>query len=199
MVGACLNSNLIVDDVEEIKLIMNKKNNKKNDMDNDSNNTELKDILVLGKAIYRIMNNSKESKSNKKMFLGKHVIVTLGERGVLWCGQKKILNVQKKIDINSSTHDFDSIFCGDDITSSWLHIPAILLPVSTDNSSPYVLNTNGAGDAFCAGLIRAIILLDNHDIENGIKLGLLSAYNKIISTSQLNYQKQDMKLVNQNN
>ena len=62
------------------------------------------------------------------------------------------------------TYDFSSIFCGNDKKASWLHIPAVPFNVSTDATFPYVLNTNGAGDAFCAGFIRGI--LDNKNIEN---------------------------------
>ena len=212
MVTACVKSNLIIENIEEIKMILRKRYDIEDE--ENKNKTDLKEILIISKAMYDVMNQSNQKDKNFKnlTFTGKHVLVTLGQRGVLWCGPgpetgiknstKNVLNdaMKEKATMKESekednheiiengnktvTYDFSSIFCGNDKTASWLHIPAVPFNVSTDATFPYVLNTNGAGDAFCAGFIRGI--LDNNNIENCIKLGLLSSHSKILFSSGSN-------------
>ena len=61
--------------------------------------------------------------------LGKHVIVTLGSSGAIWCGVS-----------------------GED-AAKWMHFPAISLG---DVGRGH--NTNGAGDAFCAGVVHHMLV-----------------------------------------
>ena len=209
MVTACLNCNLITENMEEIKIILKKRFDIK-DEENKSK-TDLKDILIISKAMYNVMNQSQQKDFKNLTFTGKHILVTLGQRGVLWCGPgtgsgtgikntvknnlKNSIEVKANIkenkeEISKNTnengtktvnHDFSSNFSGSDRTTTWFHIPAVPLTVSTDPTISYILNTNGAGDAFCSGFIRGI--LNNNDIENCVKLGLLSSHSKILFTS----------------
>ena len=207
MVTACVKCNLITENMEEIKIILKRRCDIK-DEENKSK-TDLKDILIISKAMYNVMNQSKQKNFKNLIFTGKHILVTLGQRGVLWCGPGPVTGIENIIENNLSdlikvnanikenkeefskernenwtktvNHDFSSNFCGSDRTTSWFHIPAVPLTVSTDPTISYILNTNGAGDAFCAGFIRGI--LNNNDIQNCLKLGLLSSHSKILFSS----------------
>ena len=115
-------------------------------------------------------NRGSRANTQKTDLLGKHVIVTLGRSGVLWCWF-------------NGTHP-----------AKWMHFPAISLGgVSTG------VNTNGAGDAFCAGVVHRMLTQcqerKQREVETGsgsvtgltltedcIQSGLLQAHTKILQS-----------------
>lgn len=107
--------------------------------------------------------------------LGQHVIVTLGSNGVLWC--RTIGKYRAK----------------------WTHFPAIAIPLGGEGRGH---NTNGAGDAFCAGVVHHMLMNREETIrkmdlsgcgagtgvraagltltKESIRVGLIQAHSKIL-------------------
>jgi sugar/nucleoside kinase (ribokinase family) len=79
---------------------------------------------------------------------GKHVIVSLGELGVLWVGPSKVLGASADTEIN-------------DLVSS-RHIAADRIPHHE------IVNTSGAGDTFCAGFINSLLLNNGEKGARGV-------------------------------
>ena len=86
-------------------------------------------VAPVGPAVPRVT-----AEGTPRVVIGKHVIVSLGARGVLWVGPP---------------HGSDIIIDAAAQPPS-LHIPALPLPPGRAG----VVNTSGAGDAFVAGMIH---------------------------------------------
>ena len=122
---------------------------------------DLTDVRILASSLQLLMvrhaYNLSRNKNEEKVRVvhGKHVIVSLGERGVLWVGPQSSSTSSGHIPTNGSRRDGnDSIG-----PAPFLHVPAIPLQVISTPSSNLAdhdsttINTSGAGDAFCAGVI----------------------------------------------
>lgn len=105
------------------------------------------DTLVLASSLLDLMTSA----ANKKDFIhdkcvgGKHVIVTLGELGVLWVssnGRAMGWDGKSRSGEQGIVHSIDNVFSR--------HIPPFTPPES-------IVNTCGAGDTFAAGLIHSIV------------------------------------------
>lgn len=129
-------------------------------------------------------NNSKTtvltSEGRIRRIRGKHLLISLGSRGVLWCGSKSVLTASKSSPDDKSR---DIIAIDDDIAC--LHIDAHPLP-----SNMTSLHTSGAGDAFCAGFISALFDDDSTATSSGptmscVDKGLSAAYHHIIKSSSI--------------
>lgn len=117
------------------------------------------DMRILGSGLLSIMNSKSnrpatELRRKNRCVIGKHLLISMGKHGILWIGPSSIIG--RDADISITDH----------ISSK--HI----VPPSIDN----IINTSGAGDSFCAGLISSLVALDGmgigpnlRSIENGMK------------------------------
>jgi hypothetical protein len=123
--------------------------------------------------------------------LGKHVLVSMGNRGVLWCTSSSGTPETGRTYGSCNTHYMQC----NGRTYSATHMPAVPLNVvSTD-----VFDTNGAGDAFCAGFVHHLLSVQNRDRDNSgglggtglgsaghmirsVEAGLRTAHSKILSS-----------------
>jgi sugar/nucleoside kinase (ribokinase family) len=133
---------------------------------------DLVDVRILACGLLQLM-NPKESNSfgpNLTMdgihrrIKGKHVIVSMGRNGVLWCGPKDVLGKDADIAID------DSIACK--------HVPAYPL------GQHEIVHTNGAGDAMGAGIIAALLAKDGNvrgPTLDCIQQGIIAARDHMIS------------------
>jgi fructose-1-phosphate kinase PfkB-like protein len=82
--------------------------------------------------------------------MGKHVFVSLGAQGMLWSGPREaLLHVRAGQKIAAPTNSKYAVVIVDDLTACKL-VPSV--PIDPKD----IINSNGAGDAFCAGLINAL-------------------------------------------
>ena len=86
--------------------------------------------------------------STKPYVTGKHVIVSMGDMGVLWVGPSNVLGSVADTEVD------DYI--------SYKHIPAESIPCSE------IVNTSGAGDSFCAGFINSVLLNGGERATTGV-------------------------------
>jgi hypothetical protein len=90
---------------------------------------------------------------------GKHIIVSMGGRGLVWCGPAKHLTASPASAPGSGSGPATSpaylkdgsCVVNEATQSATLHIPAL-----TVNPAD-IVHTNGAGDALCAGLLAEIV------------------------------------------
>lgn len=135
------------------------------------------DVKVLAKALYRLMlppsTLDPASKSDISVVKGRHVIVSMGSQGVLWCGPANMMPSMAVKENSQSCFDSALLDCGT------LYAPA--LPV--DNV--IIHNTNGAGDAFCAGFIQEIINSKDTSLPSldCINAGLLASQQWLLANS----------------
>ena len=193
MVAEGLATGYIVDNVKGVKSILDKFDREKVT----DYSIPIKDVYKLGKALLEIMDGScsssddkmnhiyesnNESEEKKLFFSRRDVVITRGHLGVVWCvsqeysadlfphfdeidknsidcqvsNDRVFLNNLAKIYTRSKSRQ--SVF-----THTFRSYPAIPL----NNNESISFNTNGAGDAFCSGLIHHITQQDN-----GKELGL---------------------------
>lgn len=104
--------------------------------------TLLSDLRLLAGGLLSVMNSQKDSpvalqgKQGRRV-IGKHVIVSMGNLGVLWVGPTHVIG--NDADVNLT----------DAISSRY--IPSSRIPREA------LVNTSGAGDTFCAGLINSLL------------------------------------------
>jgi hypothetical protein len=129
--------------------------------------------------------------------LGRHVLLSMGDRGVLWCTSHNSPQGTGRDPYSQSTYGAYSThhqWCNGR-TYSFTHIPAIPLNVvSTD-----IFDTNGAGDAFCAGFVHRLLSVQHRNRDDSgdlggtgpgseehmirsIESGLRTAHSKILSS-----------------
>ncbi len=119
-------------------------------------------------AELKVMNNGKA-----RNLKGKHVIVSMGENGILWTGPSFVLNNQNN---KRFLMDYDIKYSKHEGNINIMHFKPIAI---NDNK---IISSNGAGDCFCAGMIysflnndrNANINLDGEDIIFGLKSALES-------------------------
>jgi len=118
--------------------------------------------------------------SASRAIRGKHIIVSLGSRGVMWCGPSALLALP-----NTST---DSAYLKDGamVVNEATQSATILVPAMAVQPSD-IVHTNGAGDAFCAGLLAEITRKHAAGHATGlpdiecIRHGLLNAHTWLVS------------------
>lgn len=118
---------------------------------------------------------------------GKHVIVSMGKSGVLWCADKDIVSRTGRDNIpvqTSGRQVSPSFIVVDDSTAIKLFPPSTIpLPQGQTSLTPEQaqrLNTNGAGDAFCAGVISSLFDESCKELDSTcINAGLDAAANQI--------------------
>lgn len=118
---------------------------------------------------------------------GKHILVSLGSRGVVWCGPAKLLSAVPASD--AAYLKDGSLVVNEATQSATLCIPAVAVDPAA------MVHTNGAGDALCAGLLAEIVRKQSEGGASGvtatataglpdiecIRGGLLNAHRWLIS------------------
>jgi hypothetical protein len=95
---------------------------------------------------------SSSSGTANSLIQGKHLFVSLGKRGVLWCCPARLLTPEDRALLNQIFPNNVVISGDDDYPAMTCHIPVEVIPL---NEIRY--GANGAGDAFCAGLLYGIL------------------------------------------
>lgn len=108
---------------------------------------DLVDIRILTTALYRVMLSKSSGKTG--IIHGKHVLVSMGKNGVLWCGPLTTLTPEEKVTFTKSNR---LVISGTDNCMT-CHFPAEAI----EQSSSMKHSTNGAGDNFCGGYLANII------------------------------------------
>lgn len=118
---------------------------------------------------------------------GKHIIVSMGGRGLLWCGPAKHLSAAAAT--VPSLKESGACVVNEATQSATVFVPAMSVNAAD------IVHTNGAGDALCAGLLAEIIRkasvgatasadgashLPLPDMDS-IQKGLLSAHHWLVS------------------
>lgn len=119
-------------------------------VDTDPDQVDLVDIRVLVTGLYRVLcsgSGSGTAIQRKGTVSGKHILVSLGKRGVLWCGPTYCLSPEEKARLIKS----NQLVISSSDNSMTCYIPTEPIDKSL------LKDTNGAGDNFCAGVIQAII------------------------------------------
>lgn len=103
--------------------------------------------------------NFTRSSQAKGLVYGKHLLVSLGSKGIVWFGPADLVPSQP----GPASRPLSEGSFG--MHTRWMHFPAA--PVSAPRGAPGVkssapmLVTNGAGDAFCGGFISSLISFHN--------------------------------------
>jgi hypothetical protein len=130
----------------------------------------------------RMIENQLTSEGRLRRIQGKHILVSMGEAGVLWCGSKHKL--MKDPDIASYQSSSTLTMIDDEIAC--LHLPA--KAISSDDMQTHHHHSSGAGDSFCAGLISYLFEGRAGRVSGpsvaGIQQGLLAAHRHITKTQR---------------
>lgn len=180
---------------------------------------DLSDVRILLNALYQAMNGQPGAHSSDKKFsmlgnllkneattsaapkltgagavavagsravAGKHILVSLGSRGVVWCGPSKLLSSIPASGVDARYLKDGSLVVNEATQSATLSIPALAVGAAD------IVYTNGAGDAFCAGLLAEIVRKHaesgaNSSVSSGlpdiecVRNGLLNAHHWLVS------------------
>lgn len=102
----------------------------------------LRDIRIMGSALlsYMIHTDShvKSPSPASNRVRGKHVLVSMGKLGIMWFGPKEMIGKQADV-------YFDNF------------ISCKLIPPTQTSNPLKIVNTSGAGDSFCAGVIHGLM------------------------------------------
>ena len=128
-----------------------------------------------------------------RKILGKHVVVSLGARGVLWCGPKEAIMLRRPgsviVDSTMSSKTYNTSGHGHG------HGPATILiddytgikifsPVAIDPA--LIVNSSGAGDALFAGIVHAMMATNCSQLDSEcIDAGLLAATKALTNTASV--------------
>lgn len=112
---------------------------------------------------------------------GKHVLVSMGSRGVLWCASKEAVmkcRPGERLDIRTLEASHGIVIVDDLIACR--QFSAISIPVEK------IVNASGAGDTFCAGIVNAMHSLDCQELDSRcIESGLRAASISVTSASPI--------------
>lgn len=86
--------------------------------------------------------------NSRRAVTGKHILVSLGSRGVVWCGPSKLLSA---VPVDAGSVKDRSLVVNEATQSATVYIPAVAVDAAA------IAHTNGAGDALCAGLLAEIV------------------------------------------
>lgn len=127
--------------------------------------------------------------------VGKHLIVSLGKRGVLWCGPRIAIQpptertahkARQSGENNKDSEHGVTIVLSEDKSFATCHVEALAIDPSR------ITHTNGAGDALCAGIISEIVVKAKNGVAGNaskialpdidcIKKGLANALHRLTS------------------
>ena len=116
---------------------------------------------------------------------GKHVIVSMGKAGILWCADKDSVSSSSSSGSGSIGRQASQSFIVVDDTTAVKIFPPAVIPLPKGQSvltseQALRLNTNGAGDAFCSGIISALFDESCKELDSTcISTGLEAAANQI--------------------
>ena len=164
-------------------------------MDASSQEVDLTDVRILATALHQVMSSSSSLGDSgglpeSKLVKGKHILVTMGSRGVLWCGPLDALNTATATQQTNGPLNAAVVVDESGRTATY-YVPAVVIDPKA------VINTNGAGDAFCSGVLSKMMQLhrirSEDDSSRGgnsslpnlecIRAGLLNAHHRIITNS----------------
>lgn len=162
---------------------------------------DLTDVRILAHALYQAMllpeppspspaPTPSPVPSPSALLSGKHLLVSLGRRGVLWCGPATHLLQSRPRDRHRATAEEEGEGAGLVVVeamsmASW-YLSA--LPVEGE------LQANGAGDAFLGGLLSEAVKRKSSGEKGGLRLlpdlgciqqGLLHAHERLISLQEV--------------
>jgi hypothetical protein len=117
---------------------------------------------------------------------GKHIIVSLGSRGLVWCGPTKQLTA---VPAGAATPKYLKDGCC--VVNEATQSATIVIPSMVVNPAD-IVHTNGAGDALCAGLLAEIVRKYNASTADSgvaaalpdmecVQKGLFSAHHWLVS------------------
>jgi sugar/nucleoside kinase (ribokinase family) len=122
--------------------------------DDDTGVADLVDVRVLAHALVGVLAGAAQgsapdatSEGRPRLIRHKHVVVSMGKHGVLWAAQTAAFN---KIKTGRTAAHRDVLAQSADGLVSSLHVACEPLPPGAS------VNTNGGGDAFCAGFIAGV-------------------------------------------
>lgn len=127
---------------------------------------------------------------------GKHIIVSLGARGLMWCGPARHLTATPAPGASTTPAPAPAYLKdGSCVVNEATQSATIFIPALAVNPAD-IVHTNGAGDALCAGLLAEIVRKAEAAVEGTgevstpavllpdmecIQKGLLSAHHWLVS------------------
>lgn len=126
-------------------------------------------------ANQKYTDNQLTSEGRIRRIHGKHILVSMGSQGILWCGSKYVLQRDPDIQSQEKSNGLSPLTVIDDEVAC-IHIPAVNIPAEQ------LLHTSGAGDMFCGGLISHLFSSPRSigPSAKSIHNGLLAAKNHLI-------------------
>jgi fructose-1-phosphate kinase PfkB-like protein len=145
LMNKCItNEKLSISNRSQITKVLSKYSNTESQSLYENKNVQdvISDMRVLGTGLLNIMNSkpnrpAQEFRKANRRVIGKHVLVSMGKYGVIWLGPPSMIG--KDADVNISDY----------ISSKYIP-PLVVLEKE-------IVNTSGAGDSFCAGLIHSLL------------------------------------------
>jgi sugar/nucleoside kinase (ribokinase family) len=130
--------------------------------------------------------SAKTDSAPSSAITGKHIIVSLGSRGLVWCGPAKQLTA---IPAGAAAPKY--LKDGSCVVNEATQSATIVIPSMVVNPAD-IVHTNGAGDALCAGLLAEIVRKYNASTEavgvtaalpdmECVHKGLFSAHHWLVS------------------
>jgi hypothetical protein len=140
-------------------------------------NELVSDMRVLGSGLLGIMNSksnrsSQELRKKSRCVIGKHVLISMGKYGILWIGPSSVIGSDADVHITD-------------------HISSKHLISNSPLSQNQIINTSGAGDSFCAGLIHHLLSPaaaskdDGSNMKKAIIAGMTFAEKSLTSVSAI--------------
>lgn len=147
MASYCLNNNLILSGkssvARTVSVIVS------NRIDKTAADVDVSDVRILANAVHSVMcgNTTKPAAPGGKSVFGKHILVSMGARGVLWVGPSKIMSLG-----SASLNKNSGIVVDEQMARANCQLSAMPIP-----EGQKIVHTNGAGDALCGGVISEIV------------------------------------------
>jgi hypothetical protein len=168
---------------------------------------DISDIRILATALLRVLygNQSKQikkpsdsaaSSSSPSLIQGKHLFISMGKRGMLWCCPARYLSLEDKTSLNKllpNNSGGNVVISGDEA----FPLMTAYIPVEIIQKQEIRYSANGAGDAFCAGVMFGI--LQSTGLLNQNASTVSSSKSKLSVTSYPNYSNIRMGLQNARN
>jgi hypothetical protein len=206
IINYCLQHNLILQGRANVSsIIANIVASRINQKTMDSiHQIDISDIRILATALLRVLygNQSKQSKklsetsSSPSLVQGKHLFISMGKRGMLWCCPARYLSLEDKTGLNKllpNNSGGNVVISGDE----GFPLMTAYIPVEVIQEQEIGYSANGAGDAFCAGVMFGI--LQSTGLLNQSTSTVSSPKSKLSVTSYPNYSNIRMGLQNARN
>jgi pseudouridine-5'-phosphate glycosidase/pseudouridine kinase len=154
------------------------------------------DVRVLTRALYQQMLSSDSDNSRAvpgsppRAVSGKHIIVSMGARGLIWCGPRHIIcgagHIAGRSALDGNDDLLQNVVVDEDSNSAMCSMAVV--PID----SSLIKHTNGAGDSFVAGVLAEILAQRRVYVSSGdreaslpnaqcIRAGLIAAHRRLIS------------------